>query len=210
MLTLISEHYVLQPVTVADLQLASLAWGFTIGFGFLTTWNAIRQTADIYRRYGYMKFNSPYVVMIWLEILVCLIFSVICWLHLNAIIPPRHVSIILLYLNTRLMQQYSFAFYFVIRMYTDVYNILKLLTSSSHNLGPSSTVLAPDHHQQSLNSSHESSESYQTQDRRCRSHHGYQHICLLHLGPRKTPNFDKIRRDQQCLGSLRESYLSGS
>ncbi|KAH6676754.1 hypothetical protein B0J14DRAFT_586251 [Halenospora varia] len=96
MITLLSDHYVAQPVTVADLQLASLAWGFTIGFGFLTTWTAIRQTADMKRRYGYSKLNSPYIWMIWLEILVCLIFSIICWLHLNDIIPP------------------SFAFYFVI------------------------------------------------------------------------------------------------
>ncbi|KAH9217412.1 hypothetical protein DL95DRAFT_334006, partial [Leptodontidium sp. 2 PMI_412] len=96
MITLLSDHYVAQPVTVNDLQLASLAWGFTIGFGFLTTWTAIKQTADMKRRYGYSKLNSPYIWMIWLEILVCLIFSIICWLHLNHIIPP------------------SFAFYFVI------------------------------------------------------------------------------------------------
>jgi len=119
MITLLSDNFVLQPVTVADLQLASLAWGFTIGFGFLTTWNAIRQTADIYRRYGYMKFNSPYVVMIWLEILVCLIFSIICWLHLNAIIPPRYAPVLLFRLSIELML-YSFAFYFVIRTFPTV------------------------------------------------------------------------------------------
>jgi hypothetical protein len=90
MITLLSDHYVAEPVTVADLQLASLAWGFTIGFGFLTTWTAIKQTADIQRRHGYSKLNSPYIWMIWLEILVCLIFSIICWLHLNDIIPPRY------------------------------------------------------------------------------------------------------------------------
>ncbi|PQE22138.1 hypothetical protein CJF30_00010710 [Rutstroemia sp. NJR-2017a BBW] len=45
MITLLSDHYTAEPVTVADLQLASLAWGFTIGFGFLTTWTAIKQTA---------------------------------------------------------------------------------------------------------------------------------------------------------------------
>jgi hypothetical protein len=31
-----SDRYVPERVTVDDLQLASLAWGFTIGFGFLT------------------------------------------------------------------------------------------------------------------------------------------------------------------------------
>ncbi|KAH6663790.1 hypothetical protein B0J14DRAFT_523637, partial [Halenospora varia] len=96
MITLLSDHYIAEPVTIDDLQLASLAWGFTIGFGFLTTWTAIKQTADMKRRYGYSKLNSPYIWMIWLEILVCLIFSIICWLYLNHIIPP------------------SFAFYFVI------------------------------------------------------------------------------------------------
>ncbi|EPE28170.1 hypothetical protein GLAREA_04961 [Glarea lozoyensis ATCC 20868] len=96
MITLLSEHYVAEPVSGADLQLASLAWGFTIGFGFLTTWTAIKQTADIQRRHGYSKLNTPYIWMVWLEILVCLTFSIICWLHLNEIIPP------------------SFAFFFVI------------------------------------------------------------------------------------------------
>lgn len=91
MRTLLSKDYVLEPVTVNDLQLASLAWGFTIGFGFLTTWTAMKQTAHMQRRYTLSKLNSPYIWMIWLEILVCVIFSVICWLHLNNIIPPRYV-----------------------------------------------------------------------------------------------------------------------
>lgn len=94
MITLISDHFVLQPVTVNDLQIASLAWGFTIGFGFLTTWNAIWQTVNVYKRYGYSRLNSPYILMIWLEILVCLIFSIICWLHLNAFIPPRYARLL--------------------------------------------------------------------------------------------------------------------
>jgi hypothetical protein len=89
MKTLLSDDFVVEPVTVNDLQLASLAWGFTIGFGFLTTWTAIKQTAHMHRRYKLSRLNSPYIWMIWLEILVCLIFSIICWLYLNKIIPPR-------------------------------------------------------------------------------------------------------------------------
>ncbi|KAH6982417.1 hypothetical protein EDB80DRAFT_592762 [Ilyonectria destructans] len=38
MIILHSPHFVLQEVTEDDLALASLAWGFTIGFGWLTTW----------------------------------------------------------------------------------------------------------------------------------------------------------------------------
>ncbi|KAH7398375.1 hypothetical protein BKA66DRAFT_565985 [Pyrenochaeta sp. MPI-SDFR-AT-0127] len=96
MITLLPSHYVLQEVTQDDLALASLAWGFTIGFGWLTTWTAIKQTRQIYMRLGLRVFCNAYVWMIWLEILVCLIFGIICWLHLKGIIPP------------------SFAFYFCI------------------------------------------------------------------------------------------------
>ncbi|KAH7007192.1 hypothetical protein EDB80DRAFT_842415 [Ilyonectria destructans] len=78
MITLLSPHFVLQQVTENDLAIASLAWGFTIGFGWLTTWTAIKQTKGIYKRRGLLVLRSAYVWMIWLEILVCLIFSIIC------------------------------------------------------------------------------------------------------------------------------------
>ncbi|KAH7113376.1 hypothetical protein EDB81DRAFT_921840 [Dactylonectria macrodidyma] len=78
MITLLSPNFVLQEVTEDDLALASLAWGFTIGFGWLTTWTAVKQTKHIYERRGLLVFRNAYVWMIWLEILVCLIFSIIC------------------------------------------------------------------------------------------------------------------------------------
>lgn len=93
MITLLPGHFKPLVVTKADLSIASIAWGFSIGFGFLTTWKAIKQTVDIQRRYGVSRLNSPYIWMIWLEIVVCLAFSVICWLHLYGIIPPRYVSL---------------------------------------------------------------------------------------------------------------------
>ncbi|KAK6586365.1 hypothetical protein PZA11_001422 [Diplocarpon coronariae] len=96
MITLLPDDFQPLVVTGSDLVIASIAWGFTLGFGFLTTWTAIKQTAEGVQRYGFSKLHSPYIVMIWLEILVCLIFGVICWLHLNGNIPP------------------SFAFFFVI------------------------------------------------------------------------------------------------
>ncbi|KAH7116280.1 hypothetical protein EDB81DRAFT_916545 [Dactylonectria macrodidyma] len=77
MITLLSPNFVLQEVTEDDLALASLAWGFTIGFGWLTTWTAVKQTKRIYERRGLLVFRNAYVWMIWLEILVCLIFSII-------------------------------------------------------------------------------------------------------------------------------------
>ncbi|KAF6512708.1 hypothetical protein HZS61_007514 [Fusarium oxysporum f. sp. conglutinans] len=77
MITLLSPHYVLQEVTEDDILIASLAWGFTIGFGWLTTWTAMKQTKHIYKRHRLNIFRNAYVWMIWLEILVCLIFSII-------------------------------------------------------------------------------------------------------------------------------------
>jgi len=89
-MSLLPDDFKPLTVTKADLSIASIAWGFSIGFGFLTTWKAIKQTADIQRRYGVSKLNSPYIWMIWLEIVVCLAFSVICWLHVYGVIPPRY------------------------------------------------------------------------------------------------------------------------
>ncbi|KAK1716464.1 hypothetical protein BDP67DRAFT_376010, partial [Colletotrichum lupini] len=96
MMTLLSPHFKLEEVSEDDMVIASLAWGFTLGFGWLTVWTAIKQTTAMYRRQGDRIYRNSYIWMIWLEILVCTIFSIICWLHLKGIIPP------------------SFAFYFCI------------------------------------------------------------------------------------------------
>jgi hypothetical protein len=89
MLTLLSPNFKPLLVTRNDLSIASIAFGWTMGFGFLTIWSAIQQTLIIRKRHGASKHISPYLWMIWLEILVCLIFAIICFLHLNDIIPPR-------------------------------------------------------------------------------------------------------------------------
>ncbi|KAG9756849.1 hypothetical protein KCU73_g4711, partial [Aureobasidium melanogenum] len=97
MKTFLSDHYELQKVTLDDLTVASLCWGFTLGFGFLTTWKAMKQTTAMGHRYGFSGIKSnAYVWMIWAEITVCLAFSIVCWLYLRGIVAP------------------SFAFYFSI------------------------------------------------------------------------------------------------
>lgn len=117
MKTLVSPDFVSEPVTQNDLIIASLAWGFTMGFGWLTASTAIRQTTQIRKRHGKRVWRNAYVWMIWLEILVCLIFGIICFLHLLAYIPP------------------SFAFYFAIRRVPQLpffrYSPQLLLTVSS-------------------------------------------------------------------------------
>ena len=89
MLTLIPANFVPQEVTEEDITIASLAWGFTLGFGILTVWHAIKQTKRAIRVVGASRLNSPYIIMIWLEILVCLAFGIICFMHLKGLIPPR-------------------------------------------------------------------------------------------------------------------------
>jgi hypothetical protein len=51
-----------------DLTVASLAAGFTIGFGFLTVWEAIKQTTQ-----NKSPLLSAYIYMIWGEILANLV-----------------------------------------------------------------------------------------------------------------------------------------
>ncbi|CZR52549.1 uncharacterized protein PAC_02426 [Phialocephala subalpina] len=83
--TLLPSNYVPLVVTIADIKLASIAWGFTLGVGALTCWKALKQTQRIVKT---KRLRSVYVWMIWCEILACLTFSIICWLHLNGSIPP--------------------------------------------------------------------------------------------------------------------------
>ncbi|KAM0817400.1 hypothetical protein AB5N19_03205 [Seiridium cardinale] len=90
-MSLLPPNYVFMTVTADDLAIASLAWGFTLGFGWLTTWTAAQQTIAAYRRSGTRVFRNIYIWMIWGEITVCFAFSIICWLHLKGLIPPSFI-----------------------------------------------------------------------------------------------------------------------
>ncbi|KAB8213064.1 hypothetical protein BDV33DRAFT_210567 [Aspergillus novoparasiticus] len=68
--------------SVADFKLAGVAAGFTLGFGFLTTWQVIKQTASHPRPH-----RSPFIVMVWGEILANIGIGVVGWLFLERIIP---------------------------------------------------------------------------------------------------------------------------
>lgn len=92
MITLLSPNYVPHATSRSDLAIASIAFGWTLGFGWLTTWSAYKQTSRVRQRYGITRVHTPYVVMIWSEIFVCMSFAVICWLHVFELIPPRYSS----------------------------------------------------------------------------------------------------------------------
>ncbi|CAE6423868.1 unnamed protein product [Rhizoctonia solani] len=75
-----TEEPIKPPVILdGDMRLATMAFGFTIGFGWFVVWHAIRQTRKT-RRW------SAYIIMCWSEIFVCTVFAIICWLYLCEII----------------------------------------------------------------------------------------------------------------------------
>lgn len=67
--------------TRGDLALASIFWGFTLGFGFLVVWGAIKQT---------MRAKSPwrsiFIILVWGEILTNTIFGIISYLFLTEVL----------------------------------------------------------------------------------------------------------------------------
>jgi hypothetical protein len=89
MITLLPDRFVLEEVTRFDLMLAAMAWGFTLGIGWLTTWSAVKQSMGIWKRRQWGILRNAYFWMIWLEISVCLGFGIICFLYILGIIPPR-------------------------------------------------------------------------------------------------------------------------
>ncbi|KAI0469696.1 hypothetical protein GGR56DRAFT_662244 [Xylariaceae sp. FL0804] len=68
----------------SDYQVAALAAGFTLGFGFLTCWEAIKHTQR-----NRNPLRSPYIYMIWGEIIANLILAVLAWLFLDGILPAK-------------------------------------------------------------------------------------------------------------------------
>ncbi|KAF4451275.1 hypothetical protein F53441_5696 [Fusarium austroafricanum] len=69
--------------SVSDYKVASMALGFTLGFGFLTVWQAIQQTQR-----NRNPLRSTYIFMIWGEIVVNAGLAVLGYLFLNGIIKP--------------------------------------------------------------------------------------------------------------------------
>ncbi|KAF9034248.1 hypothetical protein BDZ89DRAFT_1158094 [Hymenopellis radicata] len=77
-----TEHPFVALVTVkGQLMLGSFVLGFFIGFGLFVVWAALEETRRARRA-------SAYIIMIWVEIFFNLIFSVLAFCYLRAIVPP--------------------------------------------------------------------------------------------------------------------------
>ncbi|KAK7045832.1 hypothetical protein VNI00_007243 [Paramarasmius palmivorus] len=68
-------------VSRGDIVLGSIAFGFFLGFLINVAWTAVLET----KRAGRV---TPYIVMIWLEILGNTVFATTTWCYLYKIIPP--------------------------------------------------------------------------------------------------------------------------
>jgi hypothetical protein len=68
--------------SVTDFKVAGVAAGFTLGFGFLTVWKAIKQTRNVKAPH-----RSTYLYLVWGEILSNLSIGIIGWLFLEGVIP---------------------------------------------------------------------------------------------------------------------------
>ncbi|EXJ70719.1 uncharacterized protein A1O5_05709 [Cladophialophora psammophila CBS 110553] len=64
--------------TLGDYQLANAAAGFSLGFGFLTTWEAIKQTRHLIN-----PWRSVYIFMVWGELIANLAITILVWLFMN-------------------------------------------------------------------------------------------------------------------------------
>ncbi|KAH7464001.1 hypothetical protein FOMA001_g17970 [Fusarium oxysporum f. sp. matthiolae] len=69
--------------SVTDYKVASMALGFSLGFGFLTVWQAIKQT-----KRNRNPLRSAYIYMIWGEIAANVGLGILGYLFLNGVIKP--------------------------------------------------------------------------------------------------------------------------
>lgn len=69
--------------SLGDYQLANAAAGFSLGFGFLTAWEAIKQTRRLIN-----PWRSVYIFMVWGELVANLAITILVWLFMNHYLPP--------------------------------------------------------------------------------------------------------------------------
>jgi hypothetical protein len=84
--TLVPPWYRPEVPTPASMTLATFIWGLSLACGIFSLAKAVNQTWRIWRR---AKRPNAYIVMVWLEWSACVTISVISWLFLEGMIPPR-------------------------------------------------------------------------------------------------------------------------
>lgn len=77
-----------------DREISLLAWGFTLGFGYLTAWKGYKQTSSIPRS---IRYKSLYFWLVWLEMVSILGYGGLTWLNVQNYCPPGFVVLLLVF-----------------------------------------------------------------------------------------------------------------
>ncbi|KAJ9659381.1 hypothetical protein H2198_003110 [Neophaeococcomyces mojaviensis] len=67
-----------------DIKIAAIAWGFTLGFGYLTCSKALKQSHAVWERSHRI---STYVALVWIEVLSSLTYGILAWLLMDNVMP---------------------------------------------------------------------------------------------------------------------------
>ncbi|KAI4602193.1 hypothetical protein KJ359_009430 [Pestalotiopsis sp. 9143b] len=81
---LVPEWYVVEAPSDADMNVASIIWGFSLACACFTFVKATRQTWYSWKR---TRAINAYIIMIWAEWVACVVISVVSWLFLRGVIP---------------------------------------------------------------------------------------------------------------------------
>ncbi|KAF5563707.1 hypothetical protein FNAPI_2546 [Fusarium napiforme] len=82
---LVPDNYVDDLPNETDMNIASIAWGLSLGITLFNIAKAIRQTKSAWNR---RKRVTSYIALIWAEIISSFILGVMCWFYLRGDIEP--------------------------------------------------------------------------------------------------------------------------
>ncbi|KAH0613514.1 uncharacterized protein H6S33_005400 [Morchella sextelata] len=82
---LVSPNYKPLELQKRDHEISLIAWGFTLGFGYLVAWKGYKQTSRIPRR---KRFKSMYFWLIWGEVISVFGYGCLTWLHVSEYVGP--------------------------------------------------------------------------------------------------------------------------
>lgn len=82
---LIPDHFVDVKPSTNDMNIASIAWGFSLGVCIFTGAKGTRQTVKSWKR---GRRTTTYLTLLWMEWASSTIMSAVTWCHLRRYIPP--------------------------------------------------------------------------------------------------------------------------
>lgn len=183
------DNYKFYRPSVNDMNIASIAWGFSLGVCIFTGAKGAKQTVKSWKR---GTRTNIYLILLWTEWASSTIMSAITWSYLREYIKP------------------GFAVFFVIGMvpyHAWLTGGAFLTVDDSLSLGRSDSNSPADHHQPNLDPNGGTAECVEAQAERLPDPPVHQHQRLLRLDTCPITDQPKVEGYQQHLGSNREGHL---